>query len=580
MQNIDYAIIILYVIGIIGAGTVFAKKMKNSREMFSAGGQSPWWVSGLSAFMTQFSAGTFVIWGGIAYKYGMVAIVINLSYGVAAMLVGYFVAGYWRKLGVDSAAEFLRLRFGGSVVQFYTWFKGGATLFTMGGGVYALSKIICVLVPLEAGHLLADPATGFLSVPIASVALCAMVILITFIGGLWAVLMTDVLQFVIITVSVIFAVPLILMKAGGVGGFLAQAPDGFMAPVAADFTWWFITGWMIVNFFNIGADWTFVQRYLCVPQPKDARKAAYLFGALYLVSPVFWMLPPLVYRVINATADSEQAYILSCQLVLPAGMMGLMVAAMVSATASMATTRLNVFAGAFTSEVYHRLIDRDASEQHLVFIGRIATILLGGVVLAGALLIPRYGYTSFIIEMNTLLNGPLLLPTLWGLFSRKIGLKAVWFTICSGFLTAFIVKFGLSNNGFLTEVVLLQPLVEFIELNKRIVDLTVGIVFPFAILATLEWRTKNEHPAWQKVMAKKRNFHATPAVKTSTLPVTMVMISLLVIAVVMASLAPFNDQESGLLITFSASLFLIAGGLYLFVKKTARPSIITPSSEN
>ena len=109
MQAIDYLVIILYVLGIVGAGMVFANKMKSSKDMFVAGGQSPWWVSGLSAFMTMFSAGTFVVWGGIAYKYGAVAIAINLCYGVSALLVGWFLASVWRKAGVDSAAEFLRL---------------------------------------------------------------------------------------------------------------------------------------------------------------------------------------------------------------------------------------------------------------------------------------------------------------------------------------------------------------------------------------------------------------------------------------------------------------------------------------
>ena len=124
MQTLDYVIVVLYVFGILGAGMVFAGKMKNSKQMFAAGGQSPWWVSGLSAFMTMFSAGTFVVWGGIAYRYGVVAIVINLSYGVSALLTGWLVAGVWRKAGVDSASEFLKLRYGSSVVQFYTWFKG------------------------------------------------------------------------------------------------------------------------------------------------------------------------------------------------------------------------------------------------------------------------------------------------------------------------------------------------------------------------------------------------------------------------------------------------------------------------
>ena len=271
MQVIDYIVILLYVVGVVGAGMVFAGRMKTSKEMFSAGGQSPWWVSGLSGYMTMFSAGTFVIWGGIAYRYGFVAVVINLGYGVAAILVGRFVAGHWRKLGVDSAPEFLQLRFGPGVVQFYTWFKGIVNLFTMGGSVYALSKIVSVLVPLPSGHMLADPTTGYLSVSLISIALCILVVVITFTGGLWAVLMTDVLQFLILTVSVVFIVPLILLEAGGWTSFLSQVPEGFLSPVAADFTWWFIVGWMLVNFFNIGAEWTFVQRYTCVPTVKDAK---------------------------------------------------------------------------------------------------------------------------------------------------------------------------------------------------------------------------------------------------------------------------------------------------------------------
>ena len=202
----------------------------------------------------------------------MVAIFINLAYGVAAMLVGYFIAGLWRKLGVDSASEFLHLRFGGSIVQFYTWFKGTVGLFTMGGAVYALSKIVCALIPLPDGHLLVDPATGHLSVAYTSVALCVVVIIITFVGGLWAVLMTDVLQFIILTVSVVFVVPLILIEVGGWGSFLALAPEGFTAPVAADFSWWFIVGWMTVNFCVIGAEWTFVQRFLCVPTVKGCQE--------------------------------------------------------------------------------------------------------------------------------------------------------------------------------------------------------------------------------------------------------------------------------------------------------------------
>ena len=566
MQTVDYVVIILYIVGIVTAGMVFAGKMKNSKDMFAAGGQSPWWVSGLSAFMTMFSAGTFVIWGGIAYKYGVVAIAINLCYGVSALLVGWLIAGVWRKAGVDSASEFLQLRYGSSIVQFYTWFKGSLTLFSTGGAVYALSKIVCALMPLPEGHLLADASTGHLSVPLTSIALCVIVIVITFVGGLWAVLMTDVLQFVILTVSVVFVVPLILIEVGGWGTFRAAAPEGFMSPVAADFSWWFLLGWMIVNFFVFAADWSFVQRWVCVPTEKDAKKSAYLIAALYLVSPIFWMLPPLLYRVINSDADTEQAYILACKLVLPAGMVGLMVAAMASATASMATTRLNVFAGAFT-EVYHRTFAKSATETQLVFVGRIITIILGLVVLMGALLIPRYGYTKFIVDINTLLYVPLFLPSVWGLISKKIGLKAVWFTTVAGFVSAYIIKFALAKGGFLADVDLLQPLVGWIAENRRIADLLVGVVTPFIILIFLELLGKHEHSGWERAQKAKRAFHEEPAVKVDSLPGKMVAISLVVIAVLMASLSLIDREQAGILVTLAFVLFAIAGVLTVFLRR-------------
>jgi len=568
MQTIDYIVIILYIIGIVGAGMVFAGKMKSSKDMFSAGGQSPWWVSGLSGFMTMFSAGTFVVWGGIAYRYGFVAVAINMCYGIAALLVGWFLAGYWRKLGVSSASEFLQLRFGGSIVQFYTWFQGTVGIFAMGGAVYALSKIVCALIPLPPGHILADPATGFLSVPFTSVSLCVMVILITFSGGLWAVLMTDVLQFVILFVSVVFVVPLILMKVGGWGSFIEQVPEGFTAPVAGDFTWWFLMGWVLIHFFKIGGEWAFVQRYTCVPTAKDAKKSAYLFGAMYLISPLFWMMPPLVYRVLNPGADVEQAYILACKMVLPAGMMGLMVAAMASATASMATTQLNVFAGAFTTEVYQRLINQSASDKQLVFVGRIFTIILGAIVVSGSLLIPRYGYTKFIIDITTLLTGPLILPTIWGLFSRKIGMKAVWVTTFIGFASAVVVKFGLSKEGFLTGIPFLHPLSEWVGSHMRIADLSVGILTPFIVLCILELAERHEHPGWQRVMNSKNTFHEIPQLKSSTMPAKMVAITLVVIAVMMTILSFINQSEGVVLISFAMVLYAIAGLIFFLLRRT------------
>ena len=119
MNPADYIVLVCYVIGVFIVGGIFGARIKSSGDMFAAGNQSPWWLAGLSGFMTMFSAGTFVVWGSIAYQHGLVAIVINLTYGVAALSVGWFVAGRWRSLGLTTAAEFLELRFGKPALLFY-----------------------------------------------------------------------------------------------------------------------------------------------------------------------------------------------------------------------------------------------------------------------------------------------------------------------------------------------------------------------------------------------------------------------------------------------------------------------------
>ncbi len=86
-------------------------------------------------------------------------------------------------------------------------------------------------------------------------------------------------------------------------------------------------GIITIHFLRIGGEWAFVQRFLSVPTAADAKKGTYLFGLLYLVTPVIWMLPSMLYQLIEPGANPEQAYILACQWVLPAGFMGLMMAA-------------------------------------------------------------------------------------------------------------------------------------------------------------------------------------------------------------------------------------------------------------
>jgi len=200
--------------------------------------------------MTMFSANTFVVWGGIAYKLGMVAVFINLMYGVAALLVGYFVAGRWKALGIETPAQFIQLRFGKRALHFYTSSMMVFRMVGTAGSLYALGAIFAAL--LTGGQV----SLRFLNVTI--ILFGGVVVLYTMLGGLWAVLMTDVLQFIVLNLTVLLVVPLTLMKVGGISTFIDQAPTGFFQPTAGSYTWFFLAGWCAIHFFMIGAEWAFV----------------------------------------------------------------------------------------------------------------------------------------------------------------------------------------------------------------------------------------------------------------------------------------------------------------------------------
>lgn len=567
MGKIDIIVFIIYLLGLIGVGSIFSR-MKNTKEMFAAGGQSPWWLSGLSGFMTTFSAGTFVIWGGIAYRFGLVGVSILVVIGFAAIFVGWFLAGRWKSFGYDSAAEFLNDRYGKSLVRFYTVLQGLFGVFTMGGAVYALAVVVTILIPLSEGHILADPATGYFSVNIASLIICALVILITFGGGLWAVLITDALQFIILTASVLIVVPLIVMEVGGPAEMIRTAPPGFLNLVNSEFTWLFLFGWGIVFFFKIGGEWAYVQRFVCVPNSKDAKKSTYLFGILYIVSPIIWMLPPMAYRWINPNADYEQAYILASQAVLPAGMLGLMIAAMCSATASMATTQLNVFAGAFTTEIYQRVIKPDASDDELVKVGRFFTLLLGGIIIAGALLIPVMGtYTGYILASVAILTGPLVLPTIWGLFSRKIGVKTAWAVSVISLTVGLTVKLGFESGGWLAELRILSSLTQSIQANIRVTDILVGTVFPLLLLVIAELSMKTPSLGWAKVVANRNKYSQKVEVIPSTFPARLCAWSTFAVGVMVGIIALINSESRFIVGGFSIALMTLGILVLLIISK-------------
>lgn len=553
MQTADLAVLCFYLLGMLAVGFYYARRNSGLKEMFAAGGRSPWWVAGLSGFMTMFSAGTFVVWGGIAYRHGLVAIMINLSYGVAALIVAKYLAAKWKSLAIETPSQFVELRFGLSVVTLYTVLMMVFRIIGAGAALYALCVLLAAMVPLPEGHLLRDAATGNLSVPLLALIFGTLIVIYTMAGGLWAVLMTDVLQFIILNLAVIFILPLILMAGGGPQTILENLPENFFAPTGGGYGILFILGWAAIHVFMIGGDWAFVQRHLSVPKPRDAQRATLLFGVLYLVSPWLWLAPPLIYRSIDAGADPEQAYILAAQAVLPAGLVGLVLAAMFSATASLVSSQLNVFAGVMTERVIR---SSDSLQARATTIGRGFTLLLGAAVTMVAISVPLLGGAErLVISSTSLLIGPLLAPSVLALLSDRIGAASVWASVGSAAILGLIIKTGAAPFG----------ISEWAAANSALADLVVGLGVPTIVLGIAWSMAAGRVDAGAERLRNAARQAAPEEVgEPDRTPAYVVMIALLASAGLIGVLGVLTPGDRAVMLIFSLILLAISASIYMF----------------
>lgn len=467
MQLLDLITIFIFALGIVIMGLSFSGKGRNMKSFFAAGGAVPWAMSGLSLFMGFFSAGTFVVWGSIAYSLGWIAISIQWTMAIAGFVVGFFIAPRWHKTSALTVAEYITRRLGVNTQKTYTYLFLFISLFTTGSFLYPVAKIVEVStgMPLDLCILLLG---GFCIVYVAA-------------GGLWAVVSTDVLQFIILTAAVLIVVPLSFGRVGGVVNFIESIPATYFNLVNGEYTIGFIIAFGVYNAIFLGGNWAYVQRYASVNSQSSARKVGFLFGGLYVVSAVLWMLPPMIYRIVNpslSTIDAEGAYLMMCKEVLPAGLLGLMLSGMVFATASSLNATLNISSGVVTNDIFKRLFPQ-SSDKTLMRVARISTIIFGLLAIIVALLIPLMGgIVNVVISVAALTGVPLYLPIIWTLFSKRQTEYSV--------ITTTLVSLG--ANAFFKFI---TPLWGF-GFN-RAEEMIVGVAFPVFCLIAFELYYKLNH---------------------------------------------------------------------------------------
>lgn len=431
----DHIVIVGYFALLTLIGVYFWKRMRHVRDFFTGGNAIPWWLAGVSFYLTGFSAFSFVAYSEMAYRYGLIAVTLAWS-SAAAMAVGtIFLAKRWRRARIISPVEFLEARYNKQIRQILAW--AGIPLRVVDDGlkIYATG----VFVSVGMGYDLK------MSVIISG----AVMLLYTFMGGLWAVVVTDYIQFIILTLGVAVLFPLVFSQVDGVQALGQNAQAGFLSPINAPFSPLYVVAFYLLIVLSYNGNWAFAQKFYSVRDERAARKAGVLAMVLKIIGPPLFILPALAARglmpeLMQPPNSPQYTYAALSLKFLPAGLMGLMIAAMFSATMSTLSGDYNVIASVITEDIYRRLFDKKANQKRLVIVGRLATLLIGALTITiGVSLITtaRRGLFEVMVTIFGIFIGPMLIPMLLGLLSRRVTWRGAAAGIGAGLISGLSFYF-------------------------------------------------------------------------------------------------------------------------------------------
>jgi solute:Na+ symporter, SSS family len=409
LTAIDWAIVAAYFALSIGIGFAFTKRGGESlSEYFLSGRNVTWWLAGTSMVATTFAADTPLVVTGFVYNHGVAGNWIWWNMLMSGMLTVFFFARLWRRARVMTDVEFAEIRYSGEPAAVLRGFRAlylaiPINLIILGWVTRAMIKILTISLGLHDVRVLGFTVSG----EVLAVGICFIITVAYSAGaGMWAVLWTDLIQFVIKMSAVIILAVYAVRAVGGMAALKAGLSTHFgsadaalsVLPLKVTTSGIEAYAWMplLALFVFLSVQWWaawypgaepggggyIAQRIFSAKTERDGVLATLFFNvAHYAIRPWPWIITGLCAVIlypagIGVTHDHEAAYVQAFVDLLPTPWRGFMMAGFAAAYMSTVGTQLNWGASYLVNDFYKRFLNRTASEKHYVSMSRLATVLL------------------------------------------------------------------------------------------------------------------------------------------------------------------------------------------------------------
>jgi SSS family solute:Na+ symporter len=429
MNALDWLVIGAYLAGTLALGIWFSRRGARSFADFFVGGRAlPWWLAGTSMAATTFSVDTPLYVTGVVARRGIAGNWEWWAFAISHVLMIYLFARLWRRSDIVTDIELTEIRYGGRPAAVLRGVR--AFLFAlpincigMGYAMLAMRKVIEVLGLWSAlpVNLPGEPRLWIV------VAISILVLIYAGLAGLWGVVTTDFIQFVLALVGALLVAGFALPDVGGIAGIKMTLAERGLGD-RLDFMPWSDVAQLSMTTFiaYIGIQWwafqrsdgggMFIQRFIASKTEAEAARAAWLFNLLhYVVRTWPWIVVALVALILYPTlADPEIGYIQMMVDYLPAGLLGLVVASFLAAFMSTVSTQINWGASYIVNDLYLRWARPQAADRERVWIGRLASVVIVALAATAAFYAQDIGTVfRFMIAIGTGPGAVLILRWFW-----------------------------------------------------------------------------------------------------------------------------------------------------------------------
>jgi SSS family transporter len=420
---LNSATLVLYLVAMVWLGSSFARRNRTTNDFFRGGQRIPWWAAGLSIFATMLSSITFMAIPAQSYSVGWNLFLAN-SYLLLTPLIVAVYLPFFRRLDVTSAYEYLERRF-------------NTATRLLASGLFILFQLGRVAIVLYLPSL-ALAAVSNLDVSICIVVMGGLCITYTVLGGIEAVIWTDAAQAIILLGGALAALLTLVsrVEGGWVGVFSTAAAQGKLfgsVPWNFDYTVGaagiILVGSVFTNLFPYTASQDVVQRYVTTADQPAAARAIWLNALLSpLAQALFFAIGTALFAFyaqhpgrLDPTLQTDAIFPLFIVRELPAGIAGLLVAAIFAAAQSTLGSSLNSVATAYVTD-FHRRFRRTASDAACLRLARWLTAAVGIAGTGAALVLARSDVRSVwetFLAIISLFGGTVSGLFALGIFSRR-----------------------------------------------------------------------------------------------------------------------------------------------------------------